>query len=186
MELVCVPPVAPSCPPGPLAGTSEPRLGVMRASFPPDLADNGAGLTQGIIGLCTKASHAVDDWGNCARGPGVKLAPEYFETDKSVDATKVGLEGHSRYGKAALVAMAYDSFAVVFVSSSGEGGKTSSSHWGELRRTSRAQVSITGWRAIFEVRGSAALERSAGRLRTLDRSAPRPVLASSGATGDGC
>ena len=40
-----------------------------------------------------------------------------------VDAKKVGLEGHSWYGKAAIVAMAYDSrFAISYVSSSGEGG----------------------------------------------------------------
>ena len=35
----------------------------------------------------------------------------------------MGLEGHSRYGKSVLVAMAYDPrFAVAYVSSSGEGG----------------------------------------------------------------
>ena len=48
---------------------------------------------------------------------------DYFETDKSVDARKVGLEGHSRYGKATLVAMAYDPrIAIAYVSSSGMGG----------------------------------------------------------------
>jgi hypothetical protein len=46
-----------------------------------------------------------------------------FETDKSVDAEHVGIEGHSRYGKATLVTMAYDQrFAMAYVSSSGEGG----------------------------------------------------------------
>ena len=40
-----------------------------------------------------------------------------------MDAKKVGIEGVSRYGKAALVTMAYDQrFAVVLVGSSGEGG----------------------------------------------------------------
>jgi hypothetical protein len=48
---------------------------------------------------------------------------DYFETDPSVDAKQVGLEGHSRDGKAALVAMAYDQrFAIAYVSSSGTGG----------------------------------------------------------------
>ena len=40
-----------------------------------------------------------------------------------MDAKQVGLEGHSRFGKATLVAMAYDQrFAIAFVSSSGAGG----------------------------------------------------------------
>jgi hypothetical protein len=48
---------------------------------------------------------------------------DYLETDKAVDARKVGIEGVSRYGKAALVTMAYDQrFALVLVGSSGEGG----------------------------------------------------------------
>lgn len=48
---------------------------------------------------------------------------DYFETDSSVDAKQVGIEGLSRYGKAALVTMAYDQrFAIVFAGSSGAGG----------------------------------------------------------------
>ena len=88
-------------------------------------ADNGAGLTKGIIGLVNKGQpRKVDDWGALrAWAWGVSRALDYFETDKSVDATRVALEGHSRYGKATLVAMAYDPrLAAAFVSSSGEGG----------------------------------------------------------------
>ena len=88
-------------------------------------ADNGAGLTQGIIGLCNKGKpRKVDDWGALrAWAWGAGRALDYFETDKSVDAKQVGLEGHSRYGKATLVAMAYDQrFAIAYVSSSGAGG----------------------------------------------------------------
>ena len=88
-------------------------------------ADNGAGLTQGIIGLCNKGKpRKADDWGSLrAWAWGASRALDYFETDKSVDAKQVGLEGHSRYGKATLVAMAYDQrFAIAFVSSSGAGG----------------------------------------------------------------
>lgn len=88
-------------------------------------ADNGAGLTQGIIGLCNKGQpRKVDDWGALrAWAWGASRALDYFETDKSVDAGQVGLEGHSRYGKATLVAMAYDQrFAIAYVSSSGAGG----------------------------------------------------------------
>jgi hypothetical protein len=88
-------------------------------------ADNGTGLTQGIIGLCNKGKpRKADDWGALrAWAWGASRALDYFETDKSVDAKQVGLEGHSRYGKATLVAMAYDHrFAIAYVSSSGAGG----------------------------------------------------------------
>ena len=57
-----------------------------------------------------------------------------------MDATKVGVEGVSRYGKAALVAMAFDErFAIVLIGSSGEGGaKLNRRNWGE------AVESLTG------------------------------------------
>jgi len=88
-------------------------------------ADNGAGLTRGIIGLCNKGQpRKVDDWGALrAWAWGASRALDYFETDPAVDAKQVGIEGLSRYGKAAIVAMAYDErFAVGFIGSSGAGG----------------------------------------------------------------
>jgi len=88
-------------------------------------ADNGGGLTQGIIGLVNKGQpRKLDDWGALAAWSwGASRALDYFETDTSVDAKQVGLQGHSRYGKATLVAMALDErFAIAYVSSSGEGG----------------------------------------------------------------
>jgi hypothetical protein len=88
-------------------------------------ADNGAGLTQGIIGLVNKGQpRKLDDWGALrAWAWGASRAMDYFETDKAVDAKQVGIEGHSRYGKASLVTMAYDSrFAIGYISSSGAGG----------------------------------------------------------------
>jgi hypothetical protein len=88
-------------------------------------ADNGAGLTKGIIGLTNKGQfRKPDDWGALrAWGWGASRTLDYLETDKSVDAKRVGIEGVSRYGKAALVTMAFDErFAVVLIGSSGEGG----------------------------------------------------------------
>ena len=88
-------------------------------------ADNGAGLTRGIIGLVNHGQpRKVDDWGALrAWAWGASRALDYLETDQTVDATRVGIEGLSRYGKAALVAMAYDHrFAIGFIASSGEGG----------------------------------------------------------------
>jgi len=98
-------------------------------------ADNGAGLTSGIIGLVNRGQpRKVDDWGALrAWAWGASRALDYFETDPDVDAKQVGLEGHSRYGKATLVAMAYEPrLAIAYVSSSGEGGaKLSRRDWGE-------------------------------------------------------
>jgi hypothetical protein len=88
-------------------------------------ADNGAGLTQGIIGLVNKGQpRKPDDWGALrAWAWGASRAVDYFETDKSVDAKKLGIEGLSRYGKATIVTMAYEPrFAIAFVGSSGAGG----------------------------------------------------------------
>ncbi len=88
-------------------------------------ADNGAGLTEGIIGLANKGQpRKLDDWGALrAWAWSASRALDYFETDKAVDAKQVGIEGLSRYGKAALVSMAYDQrFAIGFIGSSGEGG----------------------------------------------------------------
>jgi len=99
-------------------------------------ADNGAGLTQGIIGLVNKGQpRGADGWGALrAWAWGASRALDYFETDKAVNAKRVGIEGLSRYGKAALVTMAYDQrFAVAFVGSSGEGGaKLHRRNFGEL------------------------------------------------------
>ena len=99
-------------------------------------ADNGAGLTKGIIGLCNKGQRRKpDDWGALrAWAWGASRALDYFEVDKDVDAKQVGIEGLSRYGKAALVAMAYDQrFAIGFIGSSGEGGaKLHRRNFGEL------------------------------------------------------
>lgn len=90
-------------------------------------ADNAAGLTRGIIGLVNKGKpRSPEDWGALrawAWGAGRGL--DYLEADPAVDAKHVGIEGVSRYGKAALVTMAFDQrFPAVLVGSSGKGGAT--------------------------------------------------------------
>ncbi len=90
-------------------------------------ADNGEGLTKGIIGLMNKGQpRRPDDWGALrAWSWGAARALDYLETDQLVDAKKVGIEGVSRYGKAALVTMAFEPrFAVGLIGSSGKGGAT--------------------------------------------------------------
>ncbi|WP_026463950.1 hypothetical protein [Adhaeribacter aquaticus] len=88
-------------------------------------ADNGAGLTKGIIGLVNKGQpRKPEDWGALrAWAWGASRGLDYLETDPAVDAKKVGIEGVSRYGKAALVTQAFDQrFALGLIGSSGEGG----------------------------------------------------------------
>jgi hypothetical protein len=128
----------PPTPPGPTWQQQVLAKGWGYATLTPTTvqADNGAGLTQGIIGLCNHGQpRKPDDWGALrAWAWGASRALDYFETDKAVDAKQVGIEGLSRYGKAALVTMAYDPrFAIAFVASSGEGGaKLHRRNYGEI------------------------------------------------------
>ncbi len=155
-------------------------------------ADNGAGLTQGIIGLVNKGqSRKPDDWGSLrAWAWGASRALDYFETDSSVDAKRVGIEGHSRYGKATIVTMAYDSrFAIAFVSSSGAGGaKLHRRNWGELLENVAAPNEYH-WMAGNFLKYAGPL--NVGDLpvdshQLVALCAPRPVFLSAGATeGDG-
>ena len=144
-------------------------------------ADDGAGMTLGIIGLVNKGQpRKLDDWGVLrAWAWGVSRALDYFETDKAVDARHVALEGHSRWGKAALVAMAYDQrFWTAYVSSSGEGGaKLHRRNWGEVVENvaGRGRILLDG-RQLPQVRRAAQLERPAGGLPRTGR----PVRAAPG------
>jgi hypothetical protein len=98
-------------------------------------ADNGAGLTRGIIGLVNKGQpRKPDDWGSLrAWAWGAARGLDYLETDPMIDAKHVGIEGVSRYGKAALVTLAFEErFAMALVGSSGKGGSTlHRRNWGE-------------------------------------------------------
>ncbi len=155
-------------------------------------ADDGAGLTLGIIGLVNKGQpRKLDDWGTLrAWAWGVSRAIDYFETDKTLDARHVALEGHSRYGKATLVAMAYEPrLWTAYVSSSGEGGaKLNRRDWGEIVEN------VAGTNEYHWMAGN--FLKYAGPLHWNDLPvdshelvalcAPRPVFLSAGATaGDG-
>ncbi|MGW8314933.1 MAG: glucuronyl esterase domain-containing protein [Bacteroidales bacterium] len=91
-------------------------------------ADNAEGLTcGGIIGLVNKGQpRKPDDWGALrAWAWGAARGLDYLETDPAVDAARVGIEGVSRYGKAALVTLAFEErFAFGLIGSSGKGGTT--------------------------------------------------------------
>ena len=126
-------------------------------------ADNGAGVTRGIIGLVNKGQpRKPDDWGALrAWGWAAGRGLDYLETDPAVDAKHVGIEGVSRYGKAALVTMAFDQrFAMVLVGSSGKGGATL------LRRNyGEAVESLTGGEYYWMAGKLSQVWRVGGDLR---------------------
>ncbi len=152
--------------------------------------DSGADLTTGIIGLVNRGQpRKLDDWGALkAWAWGASRALDYFETDKAVDAKRVGIQGHSRYGKAAIVAMAFDErFAIGYISSSGAGGaKLHRRKFGEVIENVLA-ANEYHWMAgnYFKYGGDwDALPVDSHLLIALI--APRPVFLSAGATeGDG-
>ncbi|MFN8092590.1 MAG: acetylxylan esterase [Vicinamibacteria bacterium] len=155
-------------------------------------ADNGAGLTEGIIGLVNHGRRRTpEQWGALrAWAWGAARTLDYLETRPEVDAKRVGIEGVSRYGKAALVTMAFEPrFAVVLVGSSGEGGaKPHRRHFGE------AVENLAGSGAYHWMAGNfvkyAAEEASFGRKTPNDipvdahellaLCAPRPTFVSYG------
>jgi len=150
-------------------------------------ADSGEGLTAGVIGLTNHGQprERMDEWGALrAWAWGASRAMDYFETDKAVDAQQVGIEGLSRYGKATLLAMAYEPrFAIAFVGSSGAGGaKIWRRNFGE-QVENLASSSEYHWMAgnFLEYAGPLTvndLPIDAHELIAL--CAPRPVFVSSG------
>lgn len=97
--------------------------------------DNGAGLTSFLIGLVNKGNwRKPSDWGTIgAWSWGISRLIDYLETDEHIDSKMIGLTGHSRFGKATLLAMAYElRIAIGFPSDAGSlGTKMNRRHWGQ-------------------------------------------------------
>ena len=155
-------------------------------------ADNGAGLTAGIIGLTNHGQpRGVDDWGALrAWAWGGSRVMDYLQTDPAVDAHRVAVEGHSRFGKAAIVTMAYEPrFAVAYVSSSGAGGAVlARRHFGEQVENIAASGEYH-WMAGNYLRYAGPLTAEDMPVDThelIALCAPRPVFIGGGVTnGDG-
>jgi hypothetical protein len=147
-------------------------------------ADSGCGLTVGIIGLMNKGQpRKMDDWGSLrALAWGADRAMDYFETDKAVDAKRVGVEGHSRWGKATLVTMAYDErFAIGYVSSSGEGGaKLNRRKYGELIENLNATNEYHWMAGNFMKYGGRWDQLPVDSHMLIAMVAPRPLFLSAG------
>lgn len=98
-------------------------------------ADNGAGLTSGVIGLVNRGQpRKLDDWGALSAWAwGASKVADMLQANPNIDGSRLAIFGHSRYGKASLVAMAYDDrIKAGFISSSGAGGAAPyRRHWGE-------------------------------------------------------
>ena len=133
--------------------------------------DCGAGLQAGIIGLVNKGQpRKLDDWGGLsAWGWGASRVLDYLETDSAVDPSRVGVQGHSRYGKAALLAMALDErFAIGYISSSGHGGaKLHRRKYGETVENLATRYLLLDGGQLPEVHRTVG--RDAGRLARINR-----------------
>lgn len=160
--------------------------------------DHGAGLRRGIIGLVNRGRpRKPDDWEALrAWAGGASRLLDYLESEPAVDGGKAGVEGVSRFGKAALVAMAFDRrFAGGLIGSSGAGGvKLFRRNLGEAVEN-LARVGAYPWMAGNFLK-YAAEEAEFGRLAARDLPvdshelltlcAPRPVFVRYGLpeTGD--
>ena len=155
-------------------------------------ADNGAGLTAGIIGLTNKGQRRTpEQWGALrAWAWGAARALDFLETDPAVNAKRVGIEGVSRYGKAALVTMAFEPrFAMGLIASSGAGGtKPHRRDFGEAVEN-LAGSGIYHWMAgnflKYAADESASGRKTAGDIpvdahQLLALCAPRPTFVSYG------
>jgi hypothetical protein len=135
----------PAQPPGPMAATpparggAAPRVGepiaeiiargygyavVRYTEIQPDTA---VGVTSGVIGLTLapgQTKPAPDEWGTISAWAwGLSRIEDYLETDRTVDAKRVAIVGHSRLGKTVLWAGAHDPrFAMILSSQGGEMG----------------------------------------------------------------
>lgn len=153
--------------------------------------DSGHGLRSGIIGLCNKGEYRKpDDWGVLrAWGWGVSKLIDYFETDNRFAADKVAVEGVSRYGKAALVTMAFDErVATAMVCSSGRAGAGA---W--RRNCGETCDNTTAWDSYHWVAGNmikySDVNRSWDDLpvdqhELIGMCAPRPIFISVGAVSE--
>ncbi len=146
--------------------------------------DYSGGLTSGIIGLMSEGKpRKPDDWGALSAWVwGLSRALDYFETDKSVDARQMGVEGHSRYGKTALLAAALDTrWAIAYPSCSGElGAKPSRRNFGETVDN----VASSHWAAVnFHKYAGHWNDLPVDANELIALVAPRPLFLNGG-TGD--
>ncbi|QMW07185.1 acetylxylan esterase [Spirosoma foliorum] len=147
-------------------------------------ADNGAGLHEGIIGLMNGGKdRQPDEWGVLAAWSwGLSRVLDYFEKDNTINAKQIGIQGHSRWGKTALLAGALDQrWAIVFASCSGSlGASLEKRSWGETIDNVASSGEYHWMAGNFLKYGGnwAAMPVDAHELMTLI--APRPLFITGG------
>lgn len=173
-------------PPGPSAKELVLARGWGYATYDPYLvqADTGAGLTEGIIGLVNEGRpRTPEQWGALSAWVwGLSRVIDYLETNPAVDARHLAVEGHSRFGKTALLAAALEPrWAAAYASCSGEGGAKLHRHdYGE-------SVDIVAWGGEYHWMAGNFL-KYAGNWNSLPIDqhelialvAPRPLLVTGG------
>jgi lysophospholipase L1-like esterase len=162
---------------------------------PASIQEDNNHLTRGIIGLTNHGNHRTpEQWGALRAWQwGASRLIDCFEMHRGlgVDATKVGIEGLSRYGKAALVTEAFEPrIAVGLIGSSGEGGAKLHRHiFGEAVENLAAGEyywmagNFMKYGAADPVKTAAALPVDSHELIAL--CAPRPCFLSHGVVEHG-
>jgi hypothetical protein len=146
--------------------------------------DRANAFDQGVIGATGKptAPPSGDEWADVSAWAwGVSRIVDYLETDKTIDAKRIALHGHSRIGKTALWASALDErIAAVYASCPGEMGAALS------RRDYGETVDDMAQRFPYWFNGN--FQKWAGRWNDMPvdahtliaLSAPRPVFVTGG------
>ncbi len=114
---------------GPLTNIFAHGYGYATFRYTDIAPDNTNAFKSGVIALTLKpdqAKPAPDQWGTISAWAwGASRVLDYLEKDKSVDAKRVALIGHSRLGKTVLLAGARDPrFAIIYSSCAGEMGSS--------------------------------------------------------------
>jgi hypothetical protein len=140
-------------------------------------------FNEGVIGVTSHGQAlGADEWGAISAWAwGASRIIDYFETDKTIDAKKIAVFGHSRIGKTALWASALDErIAAVYASCSGEmGAALARRDWGET---------VDDMAQNFPYWFAGNFQRYAGRWSDMPvdahmliaLSAPRPVFITGG------
>ena len=162
--------------------------------------DNGAGLTSYLIGLVNQGNwRKPTDWGSLvAWSWGISRLIDYLETDKNVNTKILGLNGVSRYGKATIVAMAYEPrIAIGFAGDAGSlGTKMNRRHWGQDLENS-CDANEYHWMAGNFFKWAGELVPGQYLPRKIEKCpvdahsllalcAPRPVFMNGGSTSSWC
>ncbi len=148
-----------------------------------DIAPDHPGFKDGVFPFFLKpgeSEHGPNDWGVIAAWAwGLERAVDYLLTDGDVDPKRIVIYGHSRNGKAALLAGAFDDrIAAVIPHQAGCGGSAPSrQHNPKAESVSRINQSFPHWfNARFKEFGGHEDKLPFDQNCLVALCAPRPVL----------